>query len=80
MGTQGIDVILGMNWLHKNQVIVSSDKRKVKLVSPSEEEIVTELIMPDLEEGACHHMSLDCKEANLHEAIRVVSEFPDMFP
>jgi hypothetical protein len=50
------------------------------LVSPSGEEVVTELIMPNLEEGACHHMSIDGKEANLLEAIRIVSEFPDVFP
>jgi hypothetical protein len=36
--------------------------------------------MPDLEEGACHHLSVDGKEANLLEAIRVVSEFLDVFP
>jgi hypothetical protein len=47
-------------------------------VSPSEEEIVIELIMPDLE-GACHHMSVDGKEANPLEAISVVSEFPGVF-
>jgi hypothetical protein len=51
MGTQGIDVILGMNWLHKNQVTINYDKRTVRLASPSGEEIVTELIMPNLEEG-----------------------------
>jgi hypothetical protein len=80
MGTQGLDIILGMNWLHRNQATVSCDKRRVKLVSPSRKEVVTELFMPDLEEGACHHMSVDGKEANLLEAIRVVSEFPDVFP
>jgi hypothetical protein len=36
--------------------------------------------MPDLEARACHHMSVDGKEANLLEAIRVVSEFPNVFP
>jgi hypothetical protein len=79
MGTQGIDVNLGMNWLHKNQATVSCDKRTVRLVSPSREQIVTELNMPDLEEGACYEMSVDGKEANPLEAIRVVSEFPDVF-
>jgi hypothetical protein len=79
MCTKGIDAILGMNWLHINQATVSCDKRTVRLVSPSGEEIVTELIMPNLEEGAYHHMSIDGKEANLLEAIRVVSEFPDVF-
>jgi hypothetical protein len=48
-------------------------------VSPFREEIVTELIMTDLE-GACHHMSIDGKETNLLEFIRVVSELPDVFP
>jgi hypothetical protein len=58
MGTQGLDVILGMNWLHINQAIVSCDKRTVKLVSPSEKEVVTKLYLPELE-GACHHLSVD---------------------
>jgi hypothetical protein len=50
------------------------------LVSPSGKEVVTELHLPDLEEGACHHLSLDDKESNPIEAIRIVSEFPDVFP
>jgi hypothetical protein len=79
MGTQGLYVILGMNWLHKNQATVSCDKMTVKLVSTSGKEVVTELFMPDLE-GAYHHMSIDGKETNLLEAIRVVSEFPNVFP
>jgi hypothetical protein len=36
--------------------------------------------MPELEEGACHYLSVDSKEANLIEDIRIVSEFPDVFP
>jgi hypothetical protein len=80
MGTQGLDIILGMNWLHRNQATISCDKRTVKLVSPLGKEVVTELVMPYIEEGAYHHMSVDNKEANLLEAIRVVSEFPDVFP
>jgi hypothetical protein len=35
MGTKGLDVILRMNWLHRNQATVSCDNRTVKLVSPS---------------------------------------------
>jgi predicted aspartyl protease len=34
MGTQGIDVILRMNWLDKYQEIISYHKRIIKLVSP----------------------------------------------
>jgi hypothetical protein len=80
MGTQGLDVILGMNWLHMNQATVSCDKRTVKLVSPSRKEVVTELYLPKLEQGACHHLSVDDKESNPIEAFRIVSEFPDVFP
>jgi hypothetical protein len=79
MGTQGLDVILGMDWLYRNQATVSCDKRTVKLVSPSGKEVVTELYMPELE-GAYHYLSVDSKEDNLIEDIRIVSEFPDMFP
>jgi hypothetical protein len=57
MGTQGLDVILGMNWLYKNQATVSCDKRTVKLVSPSRKEVVTKLYLPEIEEGACHYLS-----------------------
>jgi hypothetical protein len=80
MGTQGLDIILGMNWLHRNQAIVSCDKRTVKLVSPSGKEVVIKLYLPELEEGACHHLSVDDTESNPIEAIRIVSEFPDVFP
>jgi hypothetical protein len=52
----------------------------MKLVSPFGKEIIIELIMLDLEEGACHHMFVDGQETNPLEAIRVVSEFPDVFP
>jgi hypothetical protein len=80
MRTQGLDVILGMNWLYRNQATVSCDKRTVKLVSPSGKEVVTKLYLPELEEGACHHLSSDDKESNPIEAIRIVLEFPDVFP
>ena len=33
MGTQGIVVILGINWLDKYQAVISCDKRTIKLVS-----------------------------------------------
>jgi hypothetical protein len=79
MGTQGLDAILGMNWLHRNQATVSCDKGTIKFVSPPGKEVVTKLYLPELEEGACHHLSIDDKEANPIENIRIVSEFPDVF-
>jgi hypothetical protein len=49
------------------------------LVSPSGKEVVNKMYLPELEEGACHHLSVD-DESNPIEAIRIVSEFLDVFP
>jgi hypothetical protein len=46
MGTWGIDVILGINWLDKYQAVISCDKTTVKLVSPLGG-VVTELFSPE---------------------------------
>jgi hypothetical protein len=80
MGTQGIDVILGMNWLDKYQTIISCDKSTIKLVSPLGEEVVAELISPEPRKGSCYQMAIDSSEADPLEIIMVVSKFPDVFP
>jgi hypothetical protein len=53
MGTQGIDVIIRINWLDKYQAVISYDKRTVKLVSPLGE-VVIELVSPEPKKGGCH--------------------------
>jgi hypothetical protein len=80
MGTQGIDVILGMNWLDKYQAVISCDKRTIKLVSPLGEEVVTELVPLEPKKGSCYQMAVDSSEADPIESIKVVFEFPDVFP
>jgi hypothetical protein len=35
--------------------------------------------LPELE-GTCHHLLVDGKEASVIEDIRIVLEFPDVFP
>jgi hypothetical protein len=80
MGTQGIDVILGMNWLDKYQTVISCDKRTIKLMSPLGEEVVTELVPPELKKGSCYQMAVDSSEADPLGIIKIVSEFPDVFP
>jgi hypothetical protein len=80
MGTQGIDVILGMNWLDKYQAVISCDKRTIKLMSPLGEEVVDELISLEPRKGSCHQMAIDSKEPDPLEIIKVVSEFPNVFP
>jgi hypothetical protein len=80
MGTQEIDVILGMNWLDKYQSVISCNKRTIKLMSPLGEEVVTELVTPEPKKGSCYQMAIGSSEADPPEIIRVVSEFPHVFP
>jgi hypothetical protein len=81
MGNQytTIDVILGMNWLTKYRASISYDKRTVKLVSLSGEEVLVELVLSRPREGSCHHVTAHIEEIKPSEAFNVVSEFPDVF-
>jgi hypothetical protein len=82
MGNQDttIDVILGMNWLTKYQASLSCDKRTVKLVSLSGEEVLVQLILLEPRKRSCHQVTTHIEEINPSEAIHVVSEFLDVFP
>jgi hypothetical protein len=82
MGNQDatIDVILGMNWLTKYQASLSCDKRTVKLVSLSGEEVLVELVLSGPRKGSYHQVAAHIEEIKPSEAINVVSEFPDVFP
>jgi hypothetical protein len=51
----------------------------VKLVSPLGE-VETELVSPKPKKGGCHQMTIDSKEVDTLEAIKVVSKFLDVFP
>jgi predicted aspartyl protease len=64
MGNQDttIDVILGMNWLTKYQASLSCDKRTVKLVSPSGEEVLVELVLSGPRKGSCHQVTAHIEE------------------
>jgi hypothetical protein len=74
MGNQDatIDVILGMNWLTKYQVSLSCDKRTVKLVSLSGEEVLVELVLSRPREGSCHQVTTHIEKIKPSEAIHVV--------
>jgi hypothetical protein len=82
MGNQDatIDVILGMNWLTKYQASLSCDKRTVKLVSLSGEEVLVELVLSGPRKGSCHQVTAHIEEIKPSEAINVVSEFLNVFP
>jgi hypothetical protein len=69
-----------MNWLTKYQASLSCDKRTVKLVSLSGEEVLVELVLSGPRKGSCHQITTHTEEIKPSEAISVVSEFPDVFP
>jgi hypothetical protein len=82
MGTRDvdIDVILGMNWLTKYQAGLRCDKRTMKLVSLSGEEVSVELVLSVPRKGSCHQIDAHSEAIHPLEVIKVVLEFPDVFP
>jgi hypothetical protein len=55
-----IDVILRMNWLTKYQAGLSYDKRTMKLVSLSGEEVLVELVLSGPRKGSCQQIVPRC--------------------
>jgi hypothetical protein len=69
-----------MIWLTKYQESLSCDKRTVKLVSLSGEEVLVELVLSGPRKGSCHQVTAHIEEIELLETINIVSEFPNVFP
>jgi hypothetical protein len=61
------------------QASLSCDKRTVKLVSLSGEEVLVELVLSRPRKGSCQQVIAHIEEIKPSEAINVVSEFLDVF-
>ncbi|WVZ97432.1 hypothetical protein U9M48_042972 [Paspalum notatum var. saurae] len=72
MKAQGVDVILGMNWLQRYNGIISCAERKVTLTMPAGENM--EVLIDPPQAG------VNAIDATALKNIRVVSEFSDVFP
>jgi hypothetical protein len=70
----GIDVILGMDWLQKHDGVIQCRKKSVLLTSPQGERIEY-VSTPSSNSGTVNSV-----EGKALEDIRVVNEFPDVFP
>ncbi|WVZ49115.1 LOW QUALITY PROTEIN: hypothetical protein U9M48_000496 [Paspalum notatum var. saurae] len=70
--SSGIDVILGMNWLQRYNGIIMCAERKLLLTTPAGERIEVPIPVPQ--------SGVNAMDATALENIRVVSEFPDVFP
>ncbi|WVZ76764.1 hypothetical protein U9M48_024706 [Paspalum notatum var. saurae] len=72
MKAQGVDVILGMNWLQRHNGVISCAERKVTLTTPARENM--EVLIDPSQAG------VNAIDATALENIRVVSEYLDVFP
>jgi hypothetical protein len=70
-----IDVILGIDYLTKYDGVISCAKRMVMLTSPQGERIEVNVSMPATDEAMVNQL----EEKSL-EHIRIVCEYPDVFP
>jgi len=75
LNTNAVDIILGMDWLGKHDGIIQCAKKSVLLTSPQGERIEFGATPAIREEGIVNQL-----EGKSLEDIRVVCEFPDVFP
>jgi hypothetical protein len=73
--SSGIDLILGIDYLTKYDGVISCAKRMVTLTSPQGERIHVNVSMPATAEAMVNRL----EEKSL-EHIKIVCEYPDVFP
>ena len=73
---QGIDVILGVDWMKQHEAVLDTLARTVSLASPEK----TGFITLYLDNHQIPARTLHSLEVVPLETIPVVSEFPDVFP
>jgi hypothetical protein len=78
--SNGIDVILGMDWLGKHKVRIDCAKKSVKLTTPGgkELEFIAEPVVTA--KGIANRAKLNQLNASQGSEVPVVNEFPDVFP
>jgi hypothetical protein len=78
--SNGIDVILGMDWLRKHKGMINYAKKAVRLTTSSgkEMEYVAENLVTD--KAASNRVVLNQLDAASSMDVRTVSEFLDVFP
>jgi hypothetical protein len=73
--SSGIDIILGMGWLIKYDAVIHCSKRSVILTSSEGERFEFIATLPSVADCAVNQ-----QKADLIEDIKVVCEYPDIFP
>jgi hypothetical protein len=73
--SSGIDVILGIDYLTKYDGVIPCAKRMVTLTSPQGERMEVNVSMPTTAEAMVNQL-----EEKYLEHIRIVCEYPEVFP
>jgi hypothetical protein len=77
--SKGIDIILGMDWLSKHEVLINCSKKFVKLTTPygKELEFIVEPVVTA--KGVANCAKVNQLDASQGSEVSVVNEFPDVF-
>ena len=75
LNSNGIDVILGMYWMGGCNGVINCAKRSMQLTSPQGDRVEFVATLPSAE-----HCVVNQLEGTKLEDVRVVCEFPDVFP
>jgi hypothetical protein len=77
--SKGIDVILGMDWLSKHEVLINCAKKSIKLTTPEGKEIefVAEPVVTA--KGVANPVKVNQLDSSQGFEVPVVNEFPDVF-
>jgi hypothetical protein len=75
LDSKGIDIIFGMGWLSKVDAVIECAMRSVILMSPEGERFGFVATLPSAADCAMNQL-----KADLIEDLRVVCEYPDVFP
>jgi hypothetical protein len=77
--SKGIDIILGIDWLSKQQVLIDCAKKSVKLTTPEGKEV--EFIIEPIvtAKGVANHAKVNQLDVGQGSEVLVVNEFPDVF-
>jgi hypothetical protein len=80
LGSKGIDVIIGMDWLSKHKVLIDCAKKYVKLTSSDRKEMeyVTETVVTT--KGATNSVKLNQLDVNQGPEVPTVNEFANVSP
>jgi hypothetical protein len=78
--SNGIDVILGMDWLSMYKVLINCAKKSVKMITPEgkEMEFIAEPVVTA--KGVANCVKVNQLDASQGSEVPVVKEFPDVFP